>query len=107
MAGRPLTRARKFGGWEDRLWGLLVELSYLMPPSSLAKQRPEGRPNYWVDTFRLLERATIAASVVRYLLEDKAGLDAEALQAEREQARGLRGEEAADRAAADGQGGET
>lgn len=84
---------------------MLVELHTLLPPGRLAKQQPQGKLDFWVATFRLLEETTLAASLVRYELEEKAGWDAEALEAERERARGLRGDEAAGGAAEDGQGG--
>lgn len=96
MAGRPLTKAKRFADWEDRLWGMLAELSDLMPRA--ASRQREDDPDFWRAAFRLLERATIAAAILRFELEDRAGLDAEALQAKRERARGLWGDETGDAA---------
>ncbi|MFZ5829355.1 MAG: hypothetical protein ACOY3P_04675 [Planctomycetota bacterium] len=88
MAGQPVTKAKRFGEWEDRLWAMLIELADLMPRRDRGPKPSEGI-DFWFETIGHLEWATIAASVLRYQLEDKAGLDAESLQAERERGRGL------------------
>ena len=96
MAGRPLTRARKFAEWEDRLWQLKEGLWEMKPPSRPISQQREDAPDLWGGMVALLEYTMDTASELRFQLEDKAGLDAEALQAERERARGLWDDEAAD-----------
>ena len=97
MAGRPKSRARRFADWEERLWELFCDFSELMPRRRTSRQS-ECNPDFWGETSLHLQRASIAASIVRYELEEKAGLDAEALEKERETARGLRGEEVKDKA---------
>ena len=93
MVGRPLTRAKRFAAWEEQLWSLLVDLAELAPRRSEGQQSSD-EIDFWAETFQLLERTTIAASCLLHELEEKAGLDAESLQRERETARGLWVEEA-------------
>ena len=96
MVGRPLTRAKRFAVWEEQLWSLLVDLAELAPRRSKGQQS-SGEIDFWAETFQLLERAAIAASIVLYELQERAGMDADSLEREREMARGLWVEEAEDK----------
>ena len=98
MPGRPKSRARRFADWEERLWELLCDFSELMPRRRPSRQS-EDKPDFWGATSLHLQRASIAASIVRYELEEKAGLDAEALEREREKRRGFGSDESADEGA--------
>ena len=98
MAGRPRSRARRFACWEHRLWELLCDFSELMPHRRPSRQS-EDNLDFWGETSLHLQRASIAASIVRYEVEEKAGLVAAALEKERETARGLRDDESADEGA--------
>lgn len=93
MAGTPKKRATRFGEWEDQLWSLLVELSEQMPSRRSTNRQPTRKIDFWKETFLLLERTTVAASILRHELEEKAGLDAATLQREREVERGLQPQE--------------
>lgn len=88
MVGRPLTRAKRFAVWEDRLWQMFVELSELAPRRP-ASQQSEGEIDFWAETRRHLEEATIAASEVLLELEQRASHDAGARDEERAERRGL------------------
>ena len=88
MVGRPLTRAKRFGDWEERLWQMFVELSELAP-SRPTSQQSEGETDFWAETQRHLEEARIAASEVLFELERRAGLDADNRDEERAERRGL------------------
>jgi len=68
---------------------MLEDLCELAPRRS-TRQQNSSEIDFWAETFQLLERTTIVASCLLHELEGKAGLDAESLEREREQQRGLR-----------------
>jgi len=101
MAGRPKAKARRFAAWEERLWDLVCEFSRLVPRR---RQQPDDSPDFWEATSLHLARASITAGILRYELEEKAGLDAEQLEKDREIARGLRSEDVKNNATQNAEG---
>jgi len=73
---------------EDHLWSIMTDLSELAPRRSTG-ERSSDEINWWVETIQNLTMATISLSALLSDLEERAGLDAESLQREREQRRGL------------------
>ena len=97
MAGRPKAMAKRLAELEETLYRVAAEVCSLRPATHAAERQNAATDEigqFWNGACRTLEAASVTLAVLLYLLEERAGLDAETLQQERERRRGLLSEEA-------------
>ena len=109
VAGRPRTQAKRLAEIEERAFRLNVDLCRLRP-AWCAEQEGNERDElgeWWNRACRDVGMASTSAAMLLSLLEERAGLDWEALERQREQRRGLWVEEAEDKGPENAKGAST
>ncbi len=102
MAGRPKTMAKKLAEIEERAFGVYSDLLELRPCQYAAREGGEGEDKiarWWNVACQAMGEASLTAHILLGHIEERAGLDWEALEREREERRGCWPAEAADEGA--------
>ena len=92
MAGRPKTMAKKVALLEEQAFALAVDVAATQPQQYRDRQEDNAKDElgwWWREAARAVGMASIAVAILLARLEERAGLDWEALEREREQRRGL------------------
>ena len=91
MAGRPKTMAKRLAEIEERAFRLSVDLCKLRPYQYREREGAEGEDEYAAVWNAAVRATSSAANAVNHLLglaEERAGLDFDVLDAERDRRRG-------------------
>ena len=110
MAGRRKAMSRRLTELEERAFQLSVDVTAARPMIYAKRQGSEGEDETsatWNRAVYAVSVASIAVSIVLDMVAERAGLDWETLQHEREQRRGLLVEKTEDRAIVGVDGAET
>ena len=102
MAGRPKTMVKKVAPLEETAFQLYLDLYEMRPAQYAAREGVEGEDRlawWWNEAARTVWTASMAVSILLGQLEERAGLDSEALEREREMRRGFGSDESADEVA--------
>ena len=92
MAGRPRTMAKRLAELEEAAFQLNLNLCALRPAQYAARQGDEGDDElavWWNEAVHVVGMGSIAVALLLSHLEERAGLDWENLERQREQRRGL------------------
>lgn len=91
MAGRPKTMVKRVTSLEERAFHLALDLCHIRPAQYAAREGEEGDDVafWWNRACRAVGIASVNVAALLCQLEERAGLDWEALEQEREQRRGL------------------
>jgi hypothetical protein len=103
MAGQPKTQARRLAKIEEQVFQLNVDLIKLRPAQYAAREGTKDIHEdpvcfFWNESVRAIGMTMIAVNALLGFIEEKAGLDAEALEHERMLRRGMLPENATDTA---------
>ena len=99
MAGRKRAMAQRVTELEERAFQLAVDVTTARPMVYATRQGAENEDELakcWNQAAQAVEMASIAMSILLGWIEERAGLDWEALERQREQNRGLVHSEAAE-----------
>ncbi len=92
MAGRKQTMAKRLTELEDRAFQLAVDVTTARPKIYAAREGTENEDELsacWNEAARAVGMASIAVAILLGRAEERAGLDWETLERQREQRRGL------------------
>ena len=101
MAGRPKTTARKLAELEERAFQLHADVCNLRPGQYAEREGQEGLDEYaaaWNESCEATKAASNTVNLLLGLAEERAGLDWDTLDIERDRRRGLLPEEEAETA---------
>jgi hypothetical protein len=92
MAGRPKTMVKRMTALEETAFQLAVDIHAARPRQYAEREGKKGDDELalsWNRACRAVGTASIAVAIHLSLLEERAGLDSETLERQREERRGL------------------